>query len=226
MSEHAIILDIDGFVVEISSPCEVKESFEKIRNDFCSYLQKSDVSNNLKIIIYNYELDSSALEKLKFKKVFRRCETAQDRHIRYNKYDESTYVIFNYAQELAEIYAPCSADQHELCYLIILSRLGKNFDRRGCHRIHAFAGSYKNRAFALSLDMGQGKSTMAFEMLRDEKVMLMSDDAPFSYEIGDKPFYPFRRTRKEWKTDLSGKKKELSRQTAFGINPARPGFNR
>lgn len=184
MSRHVLVLNIHGHGVELTSSGNVEKAFSKLENDFSAYVVEKFESPKLKIEVFDFAVDKSLVENLKFRKVFRSCLTASEGDIRFNKYDESTHVKFDYKNERAEVYSLAQADQHELCYLIILSRVGKKFDQLGCHRLHAFAGTYQGRAFALSLDMGQGKSTLAFEMLKQKKIKLMSDDAPYFDEQG------------------------------------------
>lgn len=179
MNRQIIALNIDGFSVELSSAGKVHEAFNKIRKDFSVYLVHKVEQAQLKVEVFDGPINKSSLHGLKFRKIFRRCQSAEKGPWRYNKYDESTYVKYDYHREKAEVFASNPADQHELCYLIILSRFGKKMDRMGCHRLHAMAGVYQDKPFALSMDMGHGKSTLAFEMLWQKKIKLISDDAPY-----------------------------------------------
>ncbi len=72
----------------------------------------------------------------------------------------------------------------EVFYLLVLSLLGQFCDQNGLLRVHALALSYRNKAILVLLPQGGGKSTMAFNMLREPEFGYISDDDPIVDRFG------------------------------------------
>ena len=76
-------------------------------------------------------------------------------NIRFNDYYGKALTIYNYEHELGEIYSNDLHKLHEICYLSILSRVGKKLDMRGYHKVHAF-GIVKNGKALMGVMPGKG----------------------------------------------------------------------
>ena len=77
----------------------------------------------------------------------------------------------------------------EMAFLTIHSLFGDLAQKRDLHRIHALAGTYRNRDFILMLPSGGGKSSMLAEFLEDPEFKVISDDCPFIDKKGK--IHPF-----------------------------------
>ena len=90
------------------------------------------------------------------------------------------------------IYTLYSRDRNflmESFYLLVLSLFGQYCDTNNMIRIHALGLSYKDTAFLMPIPPGGGKSTMAFNILKDKDIKLISDDEPIYANTGK--FLPF-----------------------------------
>jgi hypothetical protein len=79
-----------------------------------------------------------------------------------------------------------------LVYLLVLSRVGEQLDKRGMHRIHAACLAYKNRAVLLVLPSGGGKTTLTLKALQNNGIYFLSDDSPLVTLKGDLLAFPLR----------------------------------
>lgn len=107
-------------------------------------------------------------------------------NIRYCDYYGDLLSVLNFTSNVAKVYSENSAKLHEVCYLLLLSRVGKQMDLRGLHKLHAVGVSYKDLAIICMMPMKGGKSTLLMQFLKDERFKIISDDIPlinFSGEI-------------------------------------------
>lgn len=118
--------------------------------------------------------------------------TYQQGSIRYNDYYGKLLSIFDYDLEKAELISEDADKMHEVAYLLILSRIGKKLDLRGVHKLHAFAISYNGIAFVCMMPMKGGKSTLLLELLKYEKVKMISDDIPLIDKSGNVLPFPIK----------------------------------
>ncbi len=118
--------------------------------------------------------------------------TYQVKGIRYNDYYGNLLSVFDYARERAEVYSENEDKTHEVVYLLILSRIGKRLDRKGFHKLHAFAISYGSKAFVCMMPMKGGKSTLLMELLKNDKVKMISDDIPLIDQSGAVLSFPIK----------------------------------
>lgn len=98
--------------------------------------------------------------------------------IRYCDYYGELLVIFDQKSNKAEVYSENREKIHEVIYLLILSRIGKQMDLQGLHKLHAFSVSYKDLAIVCMMPMKGGKSTLLLEFLKDKRFKIISDDIP------------------------------------------------
>jgi hypothetical protein len=86
-------------------------------------------------------------------------------------------------------------DEHlvyEAAYHLVLSRVGQHLEQAGLVRLHALGLSGRQGAVAVMLPSGGGKSTLAFDALRDDSAELLSDDSPLLDRRGDLHPFPLR----------------------------------
>jgi hypothetical protein len=81
---------------------------------------------------------------------------------------------------------------YEVAFLFLLSQLNERLDAHHMHRIHALGISFHGRGVLVLLPMGGGKSTLATQMLRDDRVRMLSDDSPIVTREGSLLGFPLR----------------------------------
>jgi len=97
---------------------------------------------------------------------------------RYVDYTGKALSIYDLRTERGELFSRDRNLLHELTYLIVLSRVGELLDRRGIHRVHAFAVSFDGKGLLCLLPQGSGKTTLILELMKNPGVKLISDDTP------------------------------------------------
>jgi hypothetical protein len=81
----------------------------------------------------------------------------------------------------------------EIGYLYLQSEIGRFLDRQGLHRVHALGlGLSNGKAALVLLPSGGGKSTLALELLKTGRCLLLSDDSPLVDRLGRVLPYPMR----------------------------------
>ncbi len=101
-----------------------------------------------------------------------------DGAIRYNDYHGQALAIYDFAAEKGELWGLDFDLLYELTYLMALSRVGELHDRRGIHRIHALGVAVAGQGALILLPEAGGKTTLALELLKNEKIQILSDDTP------------------------------------------------
>lgn len=81
---------------------------------------------------------------------------------------------------------------HDAVYYFLLGRIGQHLDRCGLIRLHALGLVGAQGAVALLLPSGGGKTTLALEALRADKVFLLSEDSPLLDRRGRLHPFPLR----------------------------------
>jgi hypothetical protein len=81
---------------------------------------------------------------------------------------------------------------YEAAYLFLLSQCGEFLDAQGKHRVHALGISIEGSAVLVLLPMGGGKSTLAYDLLKQPGVKLLSDDSPLVDRSGNLFAFPLR----------------------------------
>ena len=81
---------------------------------------------------------------------------------------------------------------HEAVYLGLLSRVGEHLDEHGLTRLHALGLAGEQGGVAVMLPSGGGKTTLALDALRDERVKLLSEDTPLLDRHGVLHPFPLR----------------------------------
>lgn len=81
---------------------------------------------------------------------------------------------------------------HEAAYHFLVSRVGEHLDALGLPRLHALGLATRRGALAVMLPSGGGKSTLALRALGDDRVRLLSEDAPLLDRHGRLHPFPLR----------------------------------
>jgi len=101
----------------------------------------------------------------------------KDGNISYVVYSQGGLLVYDFKSECGELFCENSLFLYEKIKITILSRIGELLDRRGLHRIHAFAVARKNKALMCLMPMEGGKTTTMLNLLRmDPDVSVIADD--------------------------------------------------
>ncbi len=94
------------------------------------------------------------------------------------EYNNGIFCIWDSSAEHAHFWGDNQDGIYEKLYLFLLSRLGDKLEKNGFFRIHGFGVHYKNRTILGMAPSGGGKSTLGWELLKNNACKLISDDAP------------------------------------------------
>jgi hypothetical protein len=117
------------------------------------------------------------------------CISYDKDNIRYVDYSGKALAIYNIKTNHAEFFSIYKDLLYEIVYLFIHSRVGEFLDKKGIHRIHACSFSFENNIYVVMLPQGGGKSTLLMELLKNDKIKLISDDTPLFDARGN--IFPF-----------------------------------
>jgi hypothetical protein len=127
-------------------------------------------------------------------------------------YPEGLLCEYDYAWKTGELWSSSPALLREICYLLILSRLGEELERKGLHRVHALAAEFGGEGFLVTAPMGAGKTTLFLELARDPAFTLLANDTPLADHSGYIHPFPLR-------VGLSGDSPQLSRFSKEALRP-------
>ncbi|MBC7713608.1 MAG: hypothetical protein H7177_09725 [Rhizobacter sp.] len=148
-----------------------------LSKDFWSFAMSTESSSTfkLKIVKSNMRPDFPVM-KATFQN--QNAIVYDVRNNRYCDYYGEAFATINFKTNEAVIFSDNFEKAHEVAYLMILSRVGKKLDLMGFHKIHAFAISFKGKALVCMMPSKGGKSTLLMELLKDDRVKMLSDDIP------------------------------------------------
>lgn len=183
--------DFYGVLVQISSP--ESDLLQRVKQDFSHfYTQAPHPAPHYKFYVQKSKPPWEKIPSLPT--IFQSLNslTYEDEQKRFNDYYGKALTIYDYSKDCAEIYSLSLEKLHELTYLIVLSRVGKKMDMMGLHKLHAF-GVVKNGTALLGImPMKGGKSTHFLQLIKDEKMGIISDDTPLISRWGKVLPFPLR----------------------------------
>ena len=190
-------LYFDFYGVGLRVECFDTESLDNIKRDFFYFLKKTLQNIDIKINIFLEKPPFEKVPSLKSSLYNPDSIVYDDKDLRYVDHHEKALTIYDYKSEVGKIYSLDKMLLHELSYLLILSRVGEFLDKKGIHRIHALGISIPTskktqKAVLCLLPQGAGKTTLALELLKDEQIRLLSDDAPLITSKGKILAFPLR----------------------------------
>lgn len=95
-----------------------------------------------------------------------------------NRYIDYGRALIHQQGKIYSLYTDDEEFLFELSFLCIHSLLGDLLEDLNLFRIHALAGTYREKDFILMLPSGGGKSSMLKEFLADPLFSIISDDSP------------------------------------------------
>mgnify|MGYP006988870942 CR=1 FL=1 len=96
---------------------------------------------------------------------------------------------FDKEKRIADVFSLDEDMLYEISYLLLHSQAGELLDLKGFHRIHCASFSYNDEIYICILPQGGGKSTLLMNLLKSDKIKLLSDDTPIIDRSGN--IYPF-----------------------------------
>lgn len=188
--EKTLKLDFMGRGLEVKS--NSSELISRLSKDF-SYFVSESLESAVNFSIRSILEDNCSLSIPKVNPTFsRKNSTSYDSSgIRYNDYG-NLISSYDFKNEVGVLSSSFIERLHEITYLLILSRVGKYFDLKGIHKIHAMGFIYKDVCCVGMMNMGVGKSTLLLELLKDSEIELLSDDTPLVNSQGGIEAFPLR----------------------------------
>lgn len=113
----------------------------------------------------------------------------QRRGVRYYDSGGNALVIYDMRRRRAEVHSPDRDLLREKCYLLVMTGVGDELDRRALHRIHAMGVVHGGRAVLCLMPSGAGKTTLAMSLLERRDFSLLSEEIPLVSRTGC--LYPF-----------------------------------
>ncbi|MCB4791184.1 MAG: hypothetical protein LHV68_04785 [Elusimicrobia bacterium] len=180
MEKTQLIINIYGITLKIDSNFELISRLKRDFSYFLNTVTKPVVQKTYKIdIIAN--LQKPPYDILPKNKIFIKKEDLSWHELnekRFIDYNGKALSIYDYKNDKCEIFSDELDLLHELVYLLIHSRTGEILDKHGVHRVHALGVSYKGKGLLCLLPQGGGKTTLCLELLKNDKIKLLSDDTP------------------------------------------------
>jgi hypothetical protein len=98
--------------------------------------------------------------------------------VTYYDYSGEALVVYDDRHHSAEIYSLDRNFLYEKSYLMVMSRVGLELDRKKLHRIHAMGVVFEGRTILCLLPMGGGKTTLTLSLLEKKAFSLLSEEIP------------------------------------------------
>ena len=170
-----LALDIHGYRVRVHGSDAA--AIENVRRDFAYFVRPGSPADGA---VLSVELRRAAPPGPPPGAVARlrspECVAYDAGPLRYADYGGRGGVTWHTAAETVSIVSPDPHLLHEASYMVILTRAGEAFDRRGIHRLHGLAVARDGRATLCLLPSGGGKTTLAMALLRAGNGLLLSDE--------------------------------------------------
>jgi hypothetical protein len=116
----------------------------------------------------------------------------QHRGVRYYDSGGKALVIYDLRHGHAEVHSLDRDLLREKCYLLVMTRVGEELDRRGLHRIHAMGVVHGGHAVLCLMPSGAGKTTLALSLLERRDFSLLSEEVPLVSRGGRLHAFPIR----------------------------------
>ena len=188
MENKKSLLNVYGISVILSG---YENIVDRISSDFKYFFsKKEDISK--KTISININLQNPPYEripKIQASMYKTDCICYDYNNIRYADYNNKCLVIFDKNKRIADVFSLDEDMLYEISYLLLHSQVGELLDLKGFHRIHCASFSYNDEIYICILPQGGGKSTLLINLLKNDKIKLLSDDTPIIDRSGN--IYPF-----------------------------------
>lgn len=174
-------IDLNFYGERVCIQSDWSEVLCLLKKDFSAFVVPDDHKKSAKVLtvsIFKEEPRTVQIPSMVSKMQSLNAISYQEGSTRYSDFYGKLLSIFDYKSEVASLYSLDMEKLHEISYLLVLSRVGKRLDLKSLHKLHAFAISYNNLVFVCMMPMKGGKSTLLLELLKNDKVKMISDDIP------------------------------------------------
>jgi|GEM_PF-580642 len=184
-----------GIVVEVTTSS--LELWERLENDFSYFSQERNNSSKVDVKLNAEVCTPEKHHLLKEKCIFSRKEMKvfEKENLRLIDYgDGRARALFDLIANTNKMQSEELDLLHEKAYLFILSRVGKQLDLQGFHRLHGMCLLHiKQETLLISLmSSGGGKTTLFSHLLNTNQFSIFSDDSPLISSSGDVFPFPIR----------------------------------
>ncbi|MFA5157217.1 MAG: hypothetical protein WC532_07545 [Candidatus Omnitrophota bacterium] len=184
-------LSFYGVDVRIKSSCA--QALEYIGRDFSYFKTPNPQSTGIEITVYQQEPPYADLAPMVASYLSPRNICYRRGDLKYIDYPGRALVIYDRKNRRYSVYALDPVALHEICYTLIISLIGEQFDKKGLCRVHALGFELEGKAILLLLGMGGGKTTITLDTLSlNNKVKLISEDSPLIDRQGNVFPFPLR----------------------------------
>jgi len=180
MSDEILFFNFHGIIVKVFT--NDKESAKFIETDFSYFYVNSNRRTQAPDISLSVFLSPPPYEKIpegtlaayhtKDAAVYKKGEMT------YYDYSGEALVIYDNRHCSAEIYSLNRDFLYEKTYLMVMSRVGVELDRKKLHRIHAMGVVFQGKTILCLLPMGGGKTTLTLSLLEEKAFSLLSEEVP------------------------------------------------
>jgi hypothetical protein len=188
-SAKSIYLDVYGFHLEVK--CEDANILDGIHRDF-AYFSTDSPASDLLIEIFKTSPSYDSFPNLTAYIYTIDYVSYIDGNITYTDYHGKGLRIYNKCEKRYRIYSDNDDLRYEISYLTVLTSIGKQLDAWHLHRVHALGVSRNGRAILILLPEKGGKTTLALQLLNNDKFKLLSEDSPLLTRKGEILPFPLR----------------------------------
>jgi len=188
LAQGFLCLDFYGYVVRIEAQ---KPLLVSLYRDY-SYFWSEEAAPNLRLRSFPRSPDYKKLPPVPSSFVTPRNIVFQRGRVSYIDYSGRALSILDRGRGTCDVFSAHRQLAHEVCYLTILSHVGKHLDRVGLHRIHALGLRCGEKGVVLMLPSGGGKTALALRILKMRDFQLLSEDSPLIDRMGHIHPFPLR----------------------------------
>lgn len=205
---HISNLNIHGIKIQIISDHE--NLIKELEYDFKYFAAKSQIKADITIraVLKKPDINKTLAKAKKTIKTKNWTLFSKAGNIRLVNYNNLALTHYNYIKEEGKIESDNPDILREIAYLLVLSRAGEKLDLKKLHRMHGFSVDIGGHGILFCAGRGAGKTTMLLELLKDDKIKLISDDTPLLSKSGDIFAFPLRIGLCENSPHLKNLKKE------------------
>lgn len=188
IAKGVLWFDFLGFVVKINA---TKSLLTSLYKDYSYFLGEEDTPDlQFKVIIKSP--DYKNLPPIPSSYITPRNIVFKKGKVSYIDYFGKALSVLDRDNKKCDVFTLDKHLAHEICYLTILSFVGKHLDKEKLHRIHALGLRYRDKSIVVLLPSGGGKTTIALRILREKDFQLLSEDSPLVDKKGNVHPFPMR----------------------------------
>jgi len=180
MSDEIFFFDFHGILVKVL--INDKESAKFIETDFSYFYIDPGEATRTPDITLSVFLSPPPYEKIPEGTLaaYHTKDAAVYKHgeMTYYDYAGEALVVYDDRHDSAKIYSLDRNFLYEKTYLMVMSRVGMELDRKKLHRIHAMGVVFEGRTILCLLPMGGGKTTLTLSLLEKKAFSLLSEEVP------------------------------------------------